>query len=688
MSAQRKHKKTENASRSTLERVQVVAVAVAVFVQPLVLWPTLTDYNYAKSIVSLILISILLILWGLTAWRRSSWTIRVPWLMLPVAGFVLAGLLSLIQATNGRATLQSLLLLIYFVLLLWMIANVIRDQHDVRWLLTALLASGTLAALYGVLQYCGILPGSPGMTGQSAIISSMGNRNYLGGFLLYLFYPAIIVLIRAKARWLKAIALTALMLTFFTMLLVKQEAARTAFVLVSAALAVGWLIFRPVKPIRTNRWWLVGLTGAILTMLVLTTVSIVPALHEPVGSPGEMWEENSGAGRAWIWWIGAEMLADHPLTGVGVGNYKIAFLPYKTIFAATERGQAYNSDISRASHAHNDYVQAGAEFGAVGLLMLVCSLGALAISLWIRLKRSSDDNRLDLLLVTAGILAFLAHGVVSFPAHLASSSLLLIVFCGLALSPRYGDSMTFRLVLEGWKGKATHSVLAVIAVTISLFAIADLRANWLMERGLEHLRAGLHAAGEELLQQSLALDFAPRQTYYYLALAQIQLGRLDEAEENLEKCMTRFLDERVFLNYAELEIRIGDLEKAQDAVDVLLASHHVSDVEQRARYIEAVILIEQQQYDQAIESLESLTQDHASFDVAFVALGQLYVAKGLTVAARRNFETALQIIAQKLGDATAKLESATSAETRPIRAEIETLVQQRDHVISQLANLP
>ena len=145
------------AARFTLERVQVAAIAVAVFTLPLLMWPGLTDYNYKKSIASLILISVLLVLWGLTAWRRSSWTIRVPWLLLQIIGFVMAGFLSLIYATNGRVTVQSLILLIYFVLLLWLIANIVRDIRDVRWLLTALLASGSLAALYDVLQYFGIV---------------------------------------------------------------------------------------------------------------------------------------------------------------------------------------------------------------------------------------------------------------------------------------------------------------------------------------------------------------------------------------------------------------------------------------------------------------------------------------------------------------------------------------------------
>ena len=670
------------ASRSSLERVQLTAIAVAVFALPLLMWLGLTDYNYTKSIASLILISVLLVLWGFTAWRRSSWKIHVPWVLVPVAGFVLAGVLSLLQATNVRVIIQSLILFTYFVLLLWMIANVVRDQRDTQWILAAAFASAILAALYGVLQYFGIVPGVPGATGARAVISFMGNRNHLGGFLLYMFYPAIILLVRAKALWAKALTVIGIALLFAVLLLVEQTATRVAFILVTAALAVGCLIFRPVKPLRNNRWWLLGLAGAVVAMCVYT------AILTPVESPIGMWENNSGRARAWFWLIGAEMLADHPVTGVGLGNYKLDFFLYKADFATTERGQNFDFSIHRVSHAHNEYIQTGAELGVIGLFMLLCCLGALAISLWIRLRRSNEKNRLDLLLLTGGILTFLAHSVVSFPAHIASSSLLLAVFCGLALSPRYGRSaLTFHWELTGWKARTFHIGFVVIALIVSSFAIADLRANWLMERGLDQIQVGLYAMGEETLTKSLSIDFAPRQTYYYLAIAQIQQGNYEEAEKNLETCMTSFIDERVYLTYADLELKRGELENAQAAVDLLLATHLSEEVERQVLYIEAAICIERQQFDRAYQLLLSLTLDHPTFEPGLVALGQLCAAQGLTNSACRYFEEALQLIEKKLEATYANSETAPLAKAKLIRDEIETLTRQRDHVVNQLNDL-
>jgi len=227
-----------------------------------------------------------------------------------------------------------------------------------------------------------------------------------------------------------------------------------------------------------------------------------------------------------------------------------------------------------------------------------------------------------------------------------------------------------------------------MALVVSTVAINDLRANWLMERGLDQIQAGSYATGEGQLQASLALDFAPRQTHYYLALAQIQMGELEAAEQNLEVCMTRFSDERVYLTYADLKLKRRELDEAQAAIELLLATPLSADVGVKARYTEAVICVERRQFDQALRLLTSLAQDYPEFEPGLVALGQLYAAQGLTFSARTSFETALQLIVDKLVIATSKLESATITERQLIRDEIEMLTEQRGHIVGQISNLP
>ncbi|MCK5586688.1 tetratricopeptide repeat protein, partial [Candidatus Bipolaricaulota bacterium] len=373
---------------------------------------------------------------------------------------------------------------------------------------------------------------------------------------------------------------------------------------------------------------------------------------------GQLWERNSGKTRSWDWWIGWEMFVDSPVVGIGLGNYKLNFLAYKPDFLASPRGEAYDFYIARAAQAHNDYIQALAEVGLVGALAVAGFIVLLVLSFWRRVRQTkSEDKRLDQLLLACGIIPVFVHALVSFPSHLPTSSLVFVAVIGIAFSRVYGDATVRTQTLARWSLKASSLAILVSGLVVSGFAVADLSANILMAKGIQQLQKGNTNVAESLLSKSLRYDFAPRQTYYHLASAQLRLNKLDEAWENLELCMTRYLDEGVYLTYANLGANRGELDKAQAAVDTLLAGEPLKEVEQQARYIAAVISIQGQDYDRAVQQLESLTQDHPSYETGFIALGDLYSAQGLINSARKNFDEALRLIDKQLRRATRKIEN-------------------------------
>ncbi len=702
MAKKRANTKTPEASTSfvrsiELDRVVFYGVLVLVFALPLFIWPGISEYGYGKTIVALIGVSILVALWGVSGWQKKAWTIRLPWITLPILALVVVSLFSLLQATNGRVVVQSLMLVVYFALLMLLIANTVRDRRDVNLLLFAILVSGFLAALYGMLQYLGVMRGPTGGRGLTNIISTLGNQNYLGGFLAYLLIPAFVLVVRLRSGWLKLVSILLIAFNFGMVLLVQQAGAAIALILAAVAFLVGLAIFRPIAPIRRNRLWLLILIGT----LVLTFLIEAPSgpLNSVVGLSQDgkswivrMWERNAGAVRSWDWWIGWEMFVDHPIVGVGLGNYKLNFLPYKAEFLATPRGEAYDFHIDRAAQAHNEYVQVLAELGILGVLALASFLAVLIASLWRQLRRNDEENRLDLLFFACGIVAFLVHALVSFPAHLPASSLVLVLVGGLIFSRVYGDTDRFIVTLTGWKLKTTLAGLVVVGLIVSIVAGRDLAANLLMTEGIEQAQFGNPYGARALFERSLRLDFAPRQTYYHLATTQIRLDDLEGAQENLEKCFTRFTDETVYLSYANLAANARQFDRAQEVVALLLATHPKEEISLRARYLEAIILAQTGDPIAATALLEQLILDAPLFEPTYVGLGSVYEVRGMPVNARQTYEAGLEVVETKLKSAEETLETKkqriTAEEYGRLRVEIEQLQQARETLRQKLASLP
>jgi len=694
---QKRRKASPRRGGIRFERAMVYAVALFVFALPLFIWPTSTEYGYTKSIFALVFVSLLLSLWGIRSALCKEWPIRLPWMSLPVALLVVAALLSLLGATNGRVVIQSLVLLVFFALFGILVANVVKRESDVALILFSLLVSASLASLYGLLQYLGVMRGPSGGRGYGEIISTMGNRNYLGEFLVTLLFPSVLLVVRLRLRPLRTLALLLVAFCFGTILLVQQTSAVVALIVTLVAFLVALALFRPIEPLAKGRRWLL----ALLVLLVLTFLIESPSgpLNSVVGlsadSPSwfsRFWEQNSGRTRSWDWWVGWEMLKDHPIVGAGLGNYKLDFLPYKAEFLASPQGAAYEFYIPRAAQAHNEYVQIAAETGIVGVSALLALLVAIPVSFWKRLRSDPDEGRrLDLVLLGCGIVSFLVVALVGFPAHLPAPALAVVTLLGLASSETYGSKAEIAVRLRGRGAQGLAAGVTLVGIAVSVVALRDFSADVLLGRGIRELEQGQVRRAEETLLESARRDFSPQQVWYYLAVTRIRQGRYEEAKADLGRCLTRFVDEAVYVYLANLSINLGDTPTARRTVDLLLATEPRKDTLLQGRYLEALVTLREGDGLSATEKLDQLTSDAPTYEAPYLALGELYRGRGMNVTARKAYETALQLIDEKLAAAQKRIASGTRVSTSDYgqtRAEIDRLTQERDAVEAGLAKLP
>lgn len=156
-------------------------------------------------------------------------------------------------------------------------------------------------------------------------------------------------------------------------------------------------------------------TAVLLMFLWLDPGDVTKRLKETASSP-----ETSIADRQMYALDAIRMFKEHPLLGIGVGSFEAAFPVYQT----------FSSDLV-VNHAHDDYVEALAETGIIGLLLIVT-----AIVLFIRAISSIHPagNSVEWIAVGAavGCCGLLIHSLSDFNLHIPANAAWFAFAAGLA----------------------------------------------------------------------------------------------------------------------------------------------------------------------------------------------------------------------------------------------------------------
>ncbi len=219
-----------------------------------------------------------------------------------------------------------------------------------------------------------------------------------------------------------------------------------------------------------SRGGAVGLAAVLLT-LVLRSRQRVAALLAIVFIAGAVWVLSPGAyrnrmatissaherdlsaqSRMVSWQAAREMFADHPVTGIGAGNFMPAFVG------------RYGGSYSWARTAHNVFYQTAAELGICGLVafvaLLACALARSAV-LNARLVRAGLGDTPIAAYAAAlfpATIGFLVSG--SFQTPLYYPHIYLIAALGVALNnvaaPMLAERETPEVGSQKWRKRLAH----------------------------------------------------------------------------------------------------------------------------------------------------------------------------------------------------------------------------------------
>jgi tetratricopeptide (TPR) repeat protein len=194
------------------------------------------------------------------------------------------------------------------------------------------------------------------------------------------------------ARWLYGAA--AVLLTA-TLVLTYSRGALVVLALQLLTLLL-WAAARAIRS-RTGapRPWAALLAAAAAAAALLA----LPPVRDTIAAVGDL-GGYSMQGRLRFWEAALQMLADHPLTGVGLGNFGSYYPQY-------QRDWMYFS-----VDPHSWPLQLAAELGIGGVLLTIALLAGLAV--WTRRLWRGAGGSLQAVLLTVAVLGSAAHAAIDF----------------------------------------------------------------------------------------------------------------------------------------------------------------------------------------------------------------------------------------------------------------------------------
>lgn len=519
-------------------------------VLPLIYFDNLIDpvliprFSFLAAMLSLSFAVVLFsILFG--SFRMPRWIFSNV-VFLSIAGYFAISLVALCQATNRvdglYESLKVFLLMGTFIISCWVFGDI---QRWVGWLIGIVAACSTLLAVIAIFQYFDF-PFNDTLGFLSAhftIDATMGNQNLLASYLLICF-PFVAVGSLVLPGFRQVLLVIVAMLVMYVMLLLQSRAIWVAFAAsLVAALAAKGIWFSGTYSIfqgsRVHAIRLARLVGFLLIAVVLGMLtysdgtpqapmkdrieSIVDPQHPTVNGRFDLWKKS------------IRMVQEHPILGVGPGNWKIHYPAYGLTGTRGEYGKAH------AQRPHNDLLWILAETGPIGLIcyMLIFAAAAVFCIRSIR-KQSNVELKILSLMMLFGLVSYFIVSIFSYPRERIVHQFHLAILLGVTLSncaPRRPRSELYP--------RYASFLIGVAYLGISLFSLAVGCDRYVSETHARKLLVA-RAQGDvdgALSEASLAhtrfyvMDPAATPLRWYRGVAYFTKGDLERATSDFEEAL-------------------------------------------------------------------------------------------------------------------------------------------------------
>ncbi len=476
--------------------------------------------------------------------------------------------------------------------------------YSCRAISVLMLALGVI----GILQYSGLA--FTDLPGNYVVYATFANKNLLASVLSLMLPFAIYGVMQQKGYWSIA-AMLGLIAGLFVIGIANTRAAWLAVALgITATLGAAY-VFRSALNVPKKLGQVYKKRLTYILALGLLTLAVAAMSHfgftrqdasRSKKIAGEARQGSSIDERFTLWSITGSMIVDHPLGGVGPGNWKIHMPSYGMEKLRSRFG---NLNFIRP---HNDFLWVFSETGILGFAAFLGIFITAFLFLWKIIQgQQAPEDKLLALLLGMSVIIYLTVSMFSFPRERIFHSMVLLHSLA-ALAYLYQQQTPAKSKAPdkiNWHTGAYGLLL--------LLLLPGLYIGWQRFNGEIHTKKAITAQLQKKWSEQIShvtnamspwyqIDPSGTPLHLYRGGAKIQLNKFEEAYTDLKEADRQHPYHIVVLaNLGAYYDRKGDFKKAMGYFERAL---EMSPTMEGVLLNVAAIHIKQRQFDKALDFLD------------------------------------------------------------------------------------
>ena len=393
-----------------------------------------------KIILGLVGLLFIYSLYMIDFYNKKSIELKKSNFYLPIFGFILWSFSSILWVNDRAIAIETLMQYFSFGLVFMLSINLFNNVKNINSLFYALTLSLVFVSILGLLQYYFV----NNLFIQNLFLqsarpgSTFANKNMAAHFVVMVLPLTMVMLLAARNKLsIIAYAVATGIASWFLIYTV----ARQAYVAIGVELLVLFLFFALDKWKNKDKSLVNNLSNKQGKVVVVGFILVFLTFAANFSNEGFEFgsDENSkiskiqsitvvkGNPRLPAWINTTAMIADHPIVGVGAGQWAVMYPLYSDRLA---QDVIYNEN-TRIINLHNDYLEILANFGLIGFSFLMWLAYLVLIRIWRILRDTGNKYRLHVLGITLSLFGFLVVSLFSFPAKIFLPAFLVFLLLGI-----------------------------------------------------------------------------------------------------------------------------------------------------------------------------------------------------------------------------------------------------------------